>query len=293
MIRPRHLLAVVAALVVAASLAGCSGAVDRATTATTSPASSPASLLFSLHGPTTVGDGTLDVSLGDGQVTFVTDRPDRQAGRFGSAAFAALWPDDGFAADPPNAIVTTSTATATVELRTARWDAASGTLSFGFVPIGSSTLPRGEIGRADLFVDDLPATCVVSSPPAYQPQLSTFMYFPVPIVTDPREPAPTRPTCDEALAAFGPLFGAWGPTVEPFTSVNSTLGTSWSCSGGPTAYDVADGGPLPLPGLWNCTDADGDLVSMLGTIPATPLPVPPRDVIAADQYVIGPGGLGY
>jgi hypothetical protein len=293
MVRRRHLLALALAVALAGSTASCSDAAGGGTSATTSPGSPPASLLFSLNGSATVGDGALDVALGDGEVTFVTDRPDRQAGRLDGAVFAALWPDDGFASDPPNAIVTTSTATATVELRTARWDAARRTLSFGFVPIGSSTLPRGEVVRADLFVDDLPDSCVVATPPAYQPQLNSFIYLPAPIVADPKEPAPTRPTCDEALAAFGPLFGAWGPTVEPFTTVNSTLGTSWSCSGGPTAYDVSDGEPLPLPGVWTCTDADGDLVSMLGTMPATPLPAPPRDVIAADQYVIGPGGFGY
>ena len=272
------------AVALAGSTAGCSGAVDGKSSATTTPGSSP-SLLFSLNGPATVGDGTLDVSLGDGQVTFVTDRPDRQAGRLDGAAFVALWPDDGFASDPPNAIVTTSAATATVELRTARWDADRGTVSFAFVPIGPSALPRGEVARADLFVDDLPATCVVSSPPAYQPQLASFAYLPGPVLRTEEQP----PTCDEALAAFGPIFGAWGATLEPFTTVRSTLGRTWSCSGGPTLYDDPEGSPVPQPGSWNCSDPDGDLVLMIGTVPWAPIPSPPSDVISADQYVIAPG----
>jgi hypothetical protein len=268
------------------ALAGCAGgSADAGSTETTVTPAESASLLFAVSGTATVADGVLTLQIGDGPVTFITDRPDRQAGRLDGAGLAAFWPDDGFASDPPNAILSTGRGATSVELRQARWDQSTTALTFPVEAIGSSVLPEGALGHVDLFIDDLRVQCGFQSPSDY-PQMSSFLYAGLGAIDAPG--APPQPSCQQALDAFGALFGAWG-SDEPFTQLQNTLGQTWTCSGGPiiALLEGPDGlvNPVPLPGTWSCQGYYGALVSITGAVPIPYLPGPPADVVADNQWV--------
>lgn len=274
------------ALLAALGLLGCAaGSAEEGSSSTSTTVAGEGaaklSLLFAVSGTTTVGEGRLAVAVDD-EVTFISDRPDRVAGRLDGPTFIRLWNADGFAADPPNAVVSTARGSWSVELLTAAWDGGTGTLSFGYRPLDGPPPAEGALGRADLFIDDLPMGCGLDSPPRY-PAIISFGYT-APSTWVDRAPVPT---CQEVLAAFAPLFGAWIPYV-PFTQLQGLLGASWTCSGGPEVT-LIDGVPVPLPGAWICEGPVGAMVMMVGGPPQSPPPTPPPEVVAGNSSQIATG----
>ena len=112
-------------------------------------------LLFASRGTGTVAGTRLSLTLDPRTVTWITDRPDRRAGHIDPSRLVGAWAGSGFAQDPPNAVLLTSSASTGVELTDPAWDAATGALGFTLAPLDGAALPTGDLRSTELFIDDV------------------------------------------------------------------------------------------------------------------------------------------
>lgn len=269
--------AVVVTLVLA--LAGCSGsagvdgsraAAGAPTTATTTaatttaerpdaPAGDRSQVLYQLTGDGSVHDGRLTLVDRDGDATWITDRPDRAAGRIPMADLLAAWRPLGFDRVPPNAFLTTATGTTPVELTAPTWDAVTSTVGFRVSPLGGHQLPSGPPGPVELAIDDAEA-CSVNDPPQY-PGIAVIQL----ILEDGMFPGmATLPSCAVLYGQIADIFSTNPQPEEPPTAFD-WLDSYWTCDSVPF-FPVVAGGPVPTPGLWSCSSDIG--TAMVGGLPA-------------------------
>jgi hypothetical protein len=119
--------------------------------------SSRPGVLFAARGAGNARGNRLALVTGAVPLTWITDRPDRTAGHISPAEFVAGWSAAGFDSDPPNAILLAADRSYTVELTEPEWDAPNATLSFTLVALPVELLPIGDLGAAELFIDDADA----------------------------------------------------------------------------------------------------------------------------------------
>ena len=125
-----------------------------------STANGTSQLLYALRGEGSVDGTTLDV-VTDGEVTWITDRPDRRTGRMHPGSLVEGWDAAGFTEDPPNAILLTADTSVAVELTAPTWNDSTRTLSFAAAALEGGPLPAGDLGAVELFIDDQ-ETCLTT-----------------------------------------------------------------------------------------------------------------------------------
>jgi len=116
------------------------------------------------------GAYTLTLGQGLGETVYFSDRPGRMVGTVSSSDFISVF--DTTSDDPPNAALVSGDTIFVVELTTARWDEASGTLTYDATPIGEDdvqlsfehaigALPDGEmpLDTCHLFIDSIDQCC--------------------------------------------------------------------------------------------------------------------------------------
>ncbi len=154
----RHLLAIVASLLLVAACSQAPSASPGSSSAPGASADPSASYLYAISGATGSIDGTTLTLHAVPSVIWFTDRPERHAGHMRIEDFLASW-DQGtgsFAADPPNADLSILDESggdpieAVVELKSASGNTSALTFEISIV---GGTPPQGAFGPAALFID--------------------------------------------------------------------------------------------------------------------------------------------
>ncbi len=121
----------------------------------------PVSELYVLSADGARIDGDrLTLSGVDATVIWFTDRPAHQAGRADTQVFIANWPmgEDGFAVDPPNAVLVGGTASGEVEVALELFDPewAGQDLVLRVKPLEAASPHRLSLSAVHLFIDNQP-----------------------------------------------------------------------------------------------------------------------------------------
>lgn len=200
--------------------------------------------LFVVTGEADIQGDQLSVA-GTEEVTWISDRPARRAGRVAPGELVAGWAPLGFRTDPPNAVLVAGDASTPVVLSEPSW--ADGELGFAVAPLDDATLPPGDLGAVELFIDDSSGVCTNTDDVRLSPPV-------LDITADSGDTDWQVPSCGDLLGGWYGAMGSgwqadalsrWFDGQDPGFSF-SLYGIEWSdCQ---ESFGLSCSGPAPAGG---------------------------------------------